>query len=391
MSKPSQPVAPVHPLSYCLFALGGAVVHSVVDGELVDTSLEGATQRALLRRFDDEAEEEIRAQQQQQKEIDKKAPFAQRIQLVVSVSSTTQESSLQSVTNQLHPLSFVSDRGAGNKLLTVAKGLADVMAAPPLAIHKWDTCAPHAFLRCVGGDLMDPSGRSVCYPTVDYEDSPMAAEMRRQESMASARRVVASGTSTARSGTASSGASLKFTNFVAFSGDATTDDNNPLESQRGPAPGSPKYASASRRSVVKVEVPDAYNLTNNTAVATGRRSSIRNTMTEEQAADVYDLTELPTGVIACHNQFIKRIVLKRITALSGSPERSAARLRFQVEPTVSADEPKTSPVRGAKRGSISAALSPAPATTANQNQKAGAQESKPKSDKKDDAACCIVM
>lgn len=108
--------------------------------------------------------------------------------LILSQSSTTKESFLQSITRRLEPTSTVFARGAGNKqFLVVAKALGctaraagaadtpcDVFVCPGHTIKKWDTCAPHAFIRALGGELWDANGAPLRYAT-DVEAADEAA------------------------------------------------------------------------------------------------------------------------------------------------------------------------------------------------------------------------
>ncbi|XP_064456777.1 inositol polyphosphate 1-phosphatase-like isoform X2 [Ornithodoros turicata] len=44
--------------------------------------------------------------------------------------------------------------GAGYKLLCVALGLVDAYVLSKATTFRWDTCAPHAYLRAIGGDIV---------------------------------------------------------------------------------------------------------------------------------------------------------------------------------------------------------------------------------------------
>lgn len=52
--------------------------------------------------------------------------------------------------------------GAGYKILCVILGLADVYVLSEGSTFKWDSCAPHALLRALGGGMVElgapPSG-----------------------------------------------------------------------------------------------------------------------------------------------------------------------------------------------------------------------------------------
>lgn len=45
--------------------------------------------------------------------------------------------------------------GAGFKILCVIQGLADVYVLSEGSTFKWDSCAPHALLRALGGGVAD--------------------------------------------------------------------------------------------------------------------------------------------------------------------------------------------------------------------------------------------
>ena len=45
--------------------------------------------------------------------------------------------------------------GAGYKILCVIQGLADVYVLSEGSTFKWDSCAPHAMLRALGGGVVD--------------------------------------------------------------------------------------------------------------------------------------------------------------------------------------------------------------------------------------------
>lgn len=47
--------------------------------------------------------------------------------------------------------------GAGYKILCVILGLADVYVLSEGSTYKWDSCAPHALLRALGGGIVDLS------------------------------------------------------------------------------------------------------------------------------------------------------------------------------------------------------------------------------------------
>ncbi|CAH2002668.1 unnamed protein product [Acanthoscelides obtectus] len=50
---------------------------------------------------------------------------------------------------------LVEAAGAGYKIMTVILGLSDVYLLTKGTTYKWDTCAPHAILKSIGGDVLD--------------------------------------------------------------------------------------------------------------------------------------------------------------------------------------------------------------------------------------------
>lgn len=53
------------------------------------------------------------------------------------------------------PDKLVYASGAGYKILCVIQGLADVYVLSEGSTFKWDSCAPHALLRALGGGVAD--------------------------------------------------------------------------------------------------------------------------------------------------------------------------------------------------------------------------------------------
>lgn len=45
--------------------------------------------------------------------------------------------------------------GAGYKILTVIKGITDAYVLSKDTTYKWDTCAPHAILKALGGGIVE--------------------------------------------------------------------------------------------------------------------------------------------------------------------------------------------------------------------------------------------
>ena len=75
------------------------------------------------------------------------------------ISVVLSSSEKQAVKEALTPLCGL-DRvmyasGAGYKILCVIQGLADIYVLSEGSTFKWDSCAPHALLRALGGGMVD--------------------------------------------------------------------------------------------------------------------------------------------------------------------------------------------------------------------------------------------
>lgn len=98
----------------------------------------------------------------------------------VTYSATTKMSLLQPYLDALQPYRGVPARGAGNKLMLVACGAADCFpSVVAKGLKLWDTCAPDAFLRVVGGGIFSiktgsPLPYSVVPGAYGVEDSVVA-------------------------------------------------------------------------------------------------------------------------------------------------------------------------------------------------------------------------
>jgi 3'(2'), 5'-bisphosphate nucleotidase len=66
------------------------------------------------------------------------------------------------VTSKLKPAKIISKGGCGSKCTLVFEGEIDVYVIGS-ATKKWDTCAAHALLRSIGGDIVDFEGKSLEY------------------------------------------------------------------------------------------------------------------------------------------------------------------------------------------------------------------------------------
>lgn len=62
----------------------------------------------------------------------------------------------------LNPKKVINQGGCGSKSLLVVTGDADVYLVGT-STKKWDTCAPHALIKSLGGDVTDFTGKSIEY------------------------------------------------------------------------------------------------------------------------------------------------------------------------------------------------------------------------------------
>lgn len=75
-----------------------------------------------------------------------------------AVLSSSEKPSVKSALSSLcGPKRLMYASGAGFKLLCVIRGLADVYVLSEGSTFKWDSCAPHALLRAMGGGVADLS------------------------------------------------------------------------------------------------------------------------------------------------------------------------------------------------------------------------------------------
>ena len=63
----------------------------------------------------------------------------------------------------MSPTEIIRQGGAGNKVLRVLEGEADAYVFASPGCKKWDTCAPEAILRSIGGNLTDVHGKLIKY------------------------------------------------------------------------------------------------------------------------------------------------------------------------------------------------------------------------------------
>ncbi|AWP03049.1 putative inositol polyphosphate 1-phosphatase [Scophthalmus maximus] len=75
--------------------------------------------------------------------------------LSVVLSSNEKQVVKESLTSLCGPEKLMYASGAGYKILCVIQGLADVYVLSEGSTFKWDSCAPHALLRALGGGVVD--------------------------------------------------------------------------------------------------------------------------------------------------------------------------------------------------------------------------------------------
>lgn len=71
------------------------------------------------------------------------------------LSSSEKQVVKETLTSLCSPDKLMYASGAGYKILCVIQGLADVYVLSEGSTYKWDSCAPHALLRALGGGVAD--------------------------------------------------------------------------------------------------------------------------------------------------------------------------------------------------------------------------------------------
>ncbi|XP_061583436.1 inositol polyphosphate 1-phosphatase [Cololabis saira] len=77
--------------------------------------------------------------------------------LSVVLSSSEKPVVKEALTSLCGPDKLMYASGAGYKILCVIQGLADAYVLSERSTFKWDSCAPHALLRALGGGVVDLS------------------------------------------------------------------------------------------------------------------------------------------------------------------------------------------------------------------------------------------
>ncbi|KAL0978220.1 hypothetical protein UPYG_G00167640 [Umbra pygmaea] len=91
---------------------------------------------------------------------------AERPGLSVVLSSSEKQVVKDALGPLCEPDRLMYASGAGNKILCVILGLADVYVLSEGSTFKWDSCGPHALLRSLGGGMVD---LKKCLSSVDSE------------------------------------------------------------------------------------------------------------------------------------------------------------------------------------------------------------------------------
>ncbi|XP_034022769.1 inositol polyphosphate 1-phosphatase [Thalassophryne amazonica] len=75
--------------------------------------------------------------------------------LSVVLSSSEKQAVKEALASLCGPENLMYASGAGYKILCVIQGLSDVYVLSEGSTFKWDSCAPHALLRALGGGVVD--------------------------------------------------------------------------------------------------------------------------------------------------------------------------------------------------------------------------------------------
>lgn len=85
--------------------------------------------------------------------------------IVTTTKSHSNKAVIEAV-QAVQPTEVVRTGGAGYKVLQVIEGMADAYVFASPGCKKWDTCAPEAILRALGGTLTDILGNDIRYDDV---------------------------------------------------------------------------------------------------------------------------------------------------------------------------------------------------------------------------------
>jgi len=90
----------------------------------------------------------------------REAPSGQR---VIATSRSHSSPAIKATVDALKPTGVIGVGGAGHKAILIMEGEAHVYLHPSPGCKKWDTCAPEAVLRAMGGVLTDITGQPYKY------------------------------------------------------------------------------------------------------------------------------------------------------------------------------------------------------------------------------------
>lgn len=93
--------------------------------------------------------------------IEKKERNDGKVVLITTASHFSAE--VQEAIALIKPDQVIRAGGSGNKVVQILLGVADVYVYPTPGTKKWDTCAPEALLRILGGTLTDTTGTPYSY------------------------------------------------------------------------------------------------------------------------------------------------------------------------------------------------------------------------------------
>jgi len=89
--------------------------------------------------------------------------FSHGDRLIVTTTRSHSSEVIEEAIARIAPNEVIRVGGAGFKCLQVLNGTADLYLYPTNGTKKWDTCAPEAIMRSVGGSLTDKFGRNLSY------------------------------------------------------------------------------------------------------------------------------------------------------------------------------------------------------------------------------------
>jgi len=82
---------------------------------------------------------------------------------VVATTRTHGSEQVEKAIATTNPSEVIRVGGAGHKALLVMEGVVDIYIFASAGTKKWDTCAPEAIVRSIGGTLTDIHGKSFSY------------------------------------------------------------------------------------------------------------------------------------------------------------------------------------------------------------------------------------